>query len=218
MTHHDDLAHLLDHVPVSDDAKSAVVQRLQEPHRKYHNLEHVLEMWRWHNEFHHSLFMDIASMQAVASFCLYHDAIYDPHVNDNERRSADLWWRDCYEDSPIHDLVDKAISASSDHFASTRLFNQPDRDHIDWCLNLDLLRLGVGEDQFIQHGHDIHAEYIHMSQREWIKKSALFRAKVMAQPVIYKFPVLASFERQARSNLANALIRDWQYLEYLPHE
>lgn len=217
MIDHNELAHLLQHVPVSEAAKTAVVARLQEPHRRYHNLDHVLEMWRWHNEYHHSLFMDMAGVQTVASFCLYHDAVYDPQAQpkDNERRSADLWWRDCDDVNPVWHLVAKAISASADHFASTRLFNPADRSCIDWCLNLDLLRLGVSEERFTQHGSDIRAEYAHLTQRQWVKKSAEFRAKVMAQPTIFAFPELDAFERQARSNLGSALIRDWRFLQYI---
>ena len=64
MTVTDDLADLLDllrHVPVTEAAKLAVVERLREPHRHYHTLEHVLEMWRWHTEHNQGKFDDASA-------------------------------------------------------------------------------------------------------------------------------------------------------------
>ena len=87
----DYLSDLLSFVPVSEAAKVAVVTRLQEPHRRYHNLDHPVEMWRWHRQFtpHGS-----PTTVIVASFCLYHDAIYDTRASDNEEdRSATSGWR-----------------------------------------------------------------------------------------------------------------------------
>ena len=192
---------LLACVPVSDWAKEAVLSRLQEPHRWYHNLEHVLEMWRWHREYSRGQFSDAV----VASFCLYHDAIYQPCAKDNERRSADLWLSDSAFADP---LVYQAILGSADHFT-------PHREPIvDWCLNLDLLRLGTPNHEFTQHGLDIRAEYTHLTDHQWIKASSEFRTKVMAQSTIFRFEEFAAFETQARHNLAKALGEDWQALGY----
>jgi predicted metal-dependent HD superfamily phosphohydrolase len=192
---------LLAHVPVSAQAKEAALRRLQEPHRRYHNLEHVLEMWRWHREYSRGRFSDAV----VASFCLYHDAIYQPCAKDNELRSAELWLRD----SQDHPLVHDAILASADHFTVQR------EPCVDWCLNLDLLRLGTPNHEFTQHGLDIRAEYAQLSDHQWVKASSEFRAKVMAQSTIFRFAEFAGFERQARYNLATALIEDWRALDYV---
>jgi predicted metal-dependent HD superfamily phosphohydrolase len=97
-----------------------------------------------------------------------------------------------------------------DHFA--------DHEHepvIKWCLNLDLLRLGTSASEFVQHGQDIREEYNHLDDLGWVKASAAFRIKAMAQPTIFQFPQFASFEAQARRNLANSLMQDWQTLGYL---
>jgi len=201
---------LLANVPVSTAAKTAVLHRLQEPHRQYHNLDHVIEMWHWHTAYGQDSQVDA---QIAASFCLYHDAFYDPQAKDNERLSADLWLEDSLDvDLTVRNLVDEAITASADHFQARRLH---DLCCINWCLHLDLLRLGTPEDEFTRHGNDIRAEYSHLSDQQWIKASAEFRAKVMAQPTIFLFPELVSFEAPARRNLANALVRDWQLLGYV---
>lgn len=201
---------LLAHVPVSTAAKTAVLQRFQEPHRRYHNLDHVLEMWNWHTLYGQTSDVDA---QIVSSFCLYHDAFYDPQAKDNERLSANLWLEDSLDaDITVRNLVDEAIIASADHFQARQWHGTCS---INWCLHLDLLRLGTPEDAFTQHGLDIRAEYSHLNDQQWIKASAEFRAKAMAQPTIFQFAELAAFEAQARSNLANALVRDWQLLGYV---
>ncbi len=214
------LEQLLELVPVSHVAKEAVVQRLLEPHRKYHNLDHVVEMWQWHNTYNRGRFEDISHQMVVASFCLYHDAIYDPEAKDGERRSADLWSRDAATSTLMYGLVDavkEMIVASADHFRPS-IFRIPSclLDQCrDWCLNLDLLRLGTPVDEFTQHGLNIRAEYTHLNDAQWVKASAEFRSKVMAQPTIFRFPEFATFEVQARHNLANALVNDWKALGYL---
>jgi predicted metal-dependent HD superfamily phosphohydrolase len=209
------MSELFDHVPVSATAKEAVIRRLQEPHRRYHNLEHVLEMWRWHCEYSRGRCSDAL----VASFCLYHDAIYDPCVQGNERRSAELWLMDSGEESQMAGTgtrlvtlervqVYDAIMGSADHFKVQR------EPCVDWCLNLDLMRLGTPNHEFVQHGLDIRAEYQHLSERQWVKASSEFRARVMAQSAIFRFTELAAFEAQARYNLSKALTEDWQTLGY----
>ena len=199
------MSDLFDHVPVSTKAKEAAIRRLQEPHRHYHNLAHVLEMWRWHCEYSHGRFSD----SVIASFCLYHDAIYDPCARDNERRAAELWLTES-ETMPTLERVHvcEAILGSAEHF-------KPHREpRVDWCLNLDLLRLGTPNHEFTQHGLDIRCEYRHLTDHQWAKASSEFRAKVMAQSTIFRFDELAAFEAQARYNLSKALIEDWQTLGY----
>jgi predicted metal-dependent HD superfamily phosphohydrolase len=207
-----DLSELLQYVPVSDTAKTAVVNRMQEPHRRYHNLDHPIEMWRWHRQFtrHQSL-----SDHIVASFCLYHDAIYDPRGSTCERQSADLWLTDADTDTGIRFLVYECILASADHFKRHRNGIPYHEPALHWCLDLDLLRLAEPLETFIQRGHDIRVEYAHLSDQQWIRKSSEFRSSVMAQPKIYMSKELANAELQARQNLAWSLQHDWRQLGYL---
>jgi predicted metal-dependent HD superfamily phosphohydrolase len=215
-----DLPDLLDHVPVSDSAKAAVQLRLRESHRHYHDLEHVLEMWRWHLEYSPGRPDDEITRlddAVVASFCLYHDAIYDPTQSDNEAQSARLWSYDS-QGAPgavrlaVHDI----ILGSQDHFC-----NRCRGGHWYgplclrcWCFDLDLRRLAVPEARFCIHGEALRQEY-GAGNGEWLKRSAEFRAKAMSQPHIFAHRAFAAAEAQARHNLAKALIKDWRGLGYL---
>jgi predicted metal-dependent HD superfamily phosphohydrolase len=209
----DDLTDLLQQVLVTDVAKQAVVDRLQEPHRKYHNLAHIEEMWRWHHRYGQGKFTQ-HDEQIIASFCLYHDAIYDPMVigDRNEQASCDLWLADSRDivSQPVRIAVDDIIFASADHF-HIRTMNE--NAILNWCLDLDLLRLG--SDEFIEHGRNIRLEYGHVTDLQWTKASSEFRAKAMAQSAIFVHTEFAAFEQQARRNLSQALLQDWQLLGYL---
>jgi predicted metal-dependent HD superfamily phosphohydrolase len=199
------LDELLAIVPCSTAAKEAVITRLEEDHRRYHDIRHVVEMWQWHQKYGDG---SIDPM-IVASFCLYHDAFYDPKAENNEKLSADLWLEDATAHEELIDTVRDAIVATADHFC------WHPNETVRWCLNLDLLRLGTPEEEFIQHGRDIRAEYQHVSNDEWLKCSSRWRCKVMSQATIFGFPQLEKFEVQARRNLANALVQDWKALGYL---
>jgi predicted metal-dependent HD superfamily phosphohydrolase len=212
------LAHLLQHVPVLDDAKACVVARLQEPHRRYHTVDHVVEMWRWHCEHNNDRFSDMV----VASFCLYHDAIYDPAAVDgaNEQASCDLWLEDSVQlaDQDSRNLIDQIIFASSDHFHYREDMWSDEWMQACWCLDLDLLRLGSPYEVFTAHGRDIRTEYAHLTDQQWLKASSEFRAKVMAEPKIFYHGDFQQSEMQARSNLSRALVQDWHQLGYIRYD
>ena len=68
--------------PLFDD----LVARYREPHRHYHNLEHISEVLQVISR----LIDTAANPDAIYLAAWYHDAIYDPRSKDNEERSAFL--------------------------------------------------------------------------------------------------------------------------------
>jgi predicted metal-dependent HD superfamily phosphohydrolase len=215
-----EMSRLLDHVPVSQEAKSAVIGRLLEPHRHYHDVEHVMEMWDWHLEYSRGRPNDEISRlddAVVSSFCLYHDAIYNTTSSDNEVQSARLWLADAKGvPGAVRLAVHDIILGSQDHFC-----NRCKGGHYEgmiclrcWCFDLDLRRLAVPEERFRIHGEALRQEY-GADNGEWLKRSAEFRSKAMSQPHIFAHAEFAAAEAQARHNLAKALIEDWRGLGYL---
>lgn len=206
-----DLADLLSHVPASKTAKDDVVRRLNEPHRHYHNLDHAVELWSWHNEYAHSQFCEL-DHTAISSFCLFHEAVYDPQKTKrhNKEAAAALWLNASYEyaTTPLRITVERMILASANHFA------EQGTGPLTWCLDLDLLRLGSAPLVFQHHGDNLRLEYGHLSHWDWVKASAEFRAKVMAQPRIFRHEQFKAAELRARANLARALLLDWTHLGY----
>jgi pantetheine-phosphate adenylyltransferase len=110
----------------------AVLQNYEEPHRYYHNTDHLLEVLNILKE-NRSL-DDELFLTAV-----YHDSIYDPRANDNEERSAELFLKDARKSTlkkeqkknirtNILDTKDhKASSPRSQKFidADLNILNQP---------------------------------------------------------------------------------------------
>jgi predicted metal-dependent HD superfamily phosphohydrolase len=63
-----------------------LLPRYSEPHRHYHNVQHIEECLR-EFEFGQHLAADPAAVELAI---LFHDAIYDPRRSDNEEQSAQL--------------------------------------------------------------------------------------------------------------------------------
>ncbi len=71
-----------------DGAVDALLLRYSEPHRYYHTATHVMMVLRH--------VYDVSAIQGnqpspeLIAAAMYHDAIYDPHADDNEAQSAVL--------------------------------------------------------------------------------------------------------------------------------
>jgi predicted metal-dependent HD superfamily phosphohydrolase len=63
-----------------------LVATYSEPHRFYHTLEHLAEMFKVAGKLADAA-VDVAALQLAIWF---HDAVYDPRATDNEERSAAL--------------------------------------------------------------------------------------------------------------------------------
>ena len=67
-----------------------LVAAYQEPHRHYHNLEHITEMLKIVGKLADSA----TPLPALQLAVWFHDAVYDPHAKDNEEQSAVLALRE----------------------------------------------------------------------------------------------------------------------------
>ena len=61
---------------IVDAAYADLVARYQEPHRRYHTLEHIMEV------------LERVTGTEVELACWFHDVIYDTKASDSEARSA----------------------------------------------------------------------------------------------------------------------------------
>lgn len=115
------------------------LNRYDEPHRFYHNWEHIefmLKKAKSQNQFTEMLFLAI----------VFHDIIYNPKASDNEEQSAEL----LYKYVP-NDLVKQAILDTKTHSPSNSLSKQ--------LCDLDLSIIYSDYETFIDFENKIFKEY-----------------------------------------------------------
>ena len=170
-----------------------LLARYGEAHRHYHTLEHVaaclagLDRWRQAAE----------RPEEVELALWFHDAIYDPHGGDSERRSADLARAQLAAlgvPSGAIDRVARSVEATERHEA-----RGGDEALV---IDIDLAILGASPDEVDRFERRIRQEYAHVPD-------ALYRAGrrqvlqgFLSRPAIYQVPpVRAALEARARANL-----------------
>ncbi|MGL6076827.1 MAG: HD domain-containing protein [Fimbriiglobus sp.] len=173
--------------------------RHEEPHRHYHTLEHLAEMFRVAGR----LAADADDFIAVQLAIWFHDAIYDPTRTDNEAESADLAF---IKLAPlgIHlktlDHVANLILVT-DHKTQTPL----NRDS-QVLLDADLAILGAAPVRYDRYAADIRKEYAHVAQADYKAGRAKVLQSFLSRPQLYlSARMQAEGETLARENLQREL-------------
>lgn len=115
------LRNLLDPQVLELIIKRNVIFRYMEPHRFYHNTEHLsclLSLIAQRNE------LTAEDRQILALAALYHDAVYNPFAKDNEEKSADLFGTElgaALPESIRHSIIDIILLTKNHHKAEDRL-------------------------------------------------------------------------------------------------
>lgn len=95
-----------------------ILNRYDEPHRFYHNWEHIDYMLRLAEKrgiLTEELFLAI----------IFHDIIYDPKAKDNEEQSAELFYSLFQNDDNVNvSLIKQAILETKDHKSTSELSKQ----------------------------------------------------------------------------------------------
>jgi predicted metal-dependent HD superfamily phosphohydrolase len=166
-------------------------RRYGEPHRAYHNAEHVGLLWLRHLG-HGGDRGDMSLARAI----LFHDAIYDPRAQDNEEQSARLLARLM----PGDPWAETAIRATADHVA----YGGSDA-RIMRLLDLDLSPLGEEEPVFLRNSDALRREFAHVSDADWEKGRHGVLGRFLNAPALFRTEVGALYADRARRNLAAAL-------------
>lgn len=181
----------------------ALALRYGEPHRHYHTLEHVAACLDWLDRCE-----GLAHRPAEVELALwFHDVVYDPKADDNERQSA-RWACEVLGALGVADGVTQRIAenveATQDHSATGG----------DGALvvDLDLTILGASEHAFDRFDEQIRAEYAHVPNELYRRGRRRVLERFLAKAQIYRTPRLRDeLEVRARANLErgiNALQRD----------
>ena len=144
-------------VPVADAYApfDRLVAAYSEPHRHYHTLEHLGEMFRVVGR------LPVADLPAVQLAVWYHDAVCDPKATDNEERSADWAESDLKAWGVPQWAAVRALILATKHTAA-----EPDTPDAAAFLDADLAILGAAEARYQRYAADIRREY------EWVPDAA----------------------------------------------
>jgi pantetheine-phosphate adenylyltransferase len=104
---------------------SSVADRYHEEHRVYHNIDHLIDLFKMIEES--QAMISPVEVTKYLTLALYHDAIYDPNSYANEDNSADLYLKHFGEKDDIYQAIldtkyDRPyVSPLSDYFTKLDL-------------------------------------------------------------------------------------------------
>jgi len=181
-------------LPAPTAVMEILVAAYDEPHRRYHTLQHLQECLALFDQV-----VDQAAHPGEVELALwFHDAIYGLQAKDNERRSAD-WAVEVLRGAGASDAVclrvDRLIMATRHDAVPT----DPDERLL---VDIDLAILGASAERFAEYDRQVRDEYrwvpgpLYRIKRRQVLRSFLDRAAIYGTPWFQ-----SRFEAQARRNL-----------------
>lgn len=171
--------------------------RYREPHRRYHDLEHLTEMTGLLVREEARLADPFAVMMAA----FFHDAVLAAGARDNEQRSAVL------ARALLGPLLPAPTTARiAALILATRGHDHDDADHDRTLLiDADLAILAAPPARFRAYELGVRAEYGYLADDIFAAGRRHFLAGLLARPIIFGDAALrAELEPAARANLAAA--------------
>jgi predicted metal-dependent HD superfamily phosphohydrolase len=177
------------------DALRGLLDRWQEPHRRYHTLEHLRAVLT------HLEDMDLGSDRpAVELAAWYHDAVYSIAEAGNEARSAALAASALPPlgvDRPIVRQVVRLVRLTESHDPA-----QGDHPGESLC-DADLAVLGQPPPVYEAYRRAVRSEYASLDDQTWQAGRTAVLDRLLAMPVLYRTALArARWEAPARANLA----------------
>jgi predicted metal-dependent HD superfamily phosphohydrolase len=171
-----------------------------EPHRHYHNQQHIAECLA---EFDYARHL-ARQPEAVELAIWFHDVVYEPKAGDNEERSAELA-ESCLAQAELPktfvESVRKLVIATKHHEA------EPGSDEAV-MIDVDLSILGQGEKRFAEYEEQIRQEYGWVPAVVFASKRGEILEKFVARKYIFHTAFFRDkYEGNARRNLQASIDR-----------
>lgn len=189
---------------LSEPAWARIATGYGEPHRRYHDFAHVLEVRGYYDEVEAA----IGWRQPVELFAavVYHDVVYRVGAADNEQRSAELAGRDVAESMPSADAarVAELIELTARH---GKLAPDDVDPEAALFLDCDTAILGAEPARYDAYAAAVRAEYTQaIPAQAYDAGRAQFLARCLEKPRIYLSSHFAGrLEERARENLSREL-------------
>ena len=177
-----------------------LLARYSEPHRAYHNLDHITDCLDKLDLARPMLRQD--EVDAVELALWWHDAVYDARAGDNEEKSAALF-RDAANShrlaAPLVEKVERLILLTKTHAPGPDVAEQA-------MIDIDLSILGAPPSRFAAYDEAIRREYAHVPEDVWRERRARVLASFLARRRLFATALFHEcLDAQARENLSRAL-------------
>lgn len=182
----------------SPEVEALLARHYSEPHRAYHNANHITEVLGWFD-----LVTDDVGWQSprdVYDAILFHDAIYDSQAKDNETRSAELA------------LAHGCSPRTAELIALTALHGTLTRAELDQdaalFLDCDTAILGAAPEAFDAYDRGIALEYASVPPELYRQGRGAFLRMMRERPRLFLTDYFhARLDGAARANLERAILR-----------
>jgi predicted metal-dependent HD superfamily phosphohydrolase len=180
------------------DQFDRLIKAYDEPHRSYHTRQHLEECIG-----HFSGVVDVATHPGEIEIALwFHDAVYDLHGPDNERRSAE-WALQALTQAGATDPVKARVHALIMATLHSAVPTEADQQLL---VDIDLAILGATPARFKEYDRQVAMEYSWVPSDVYTVKRREVLSSFLARPHIYSTDHFrAEFEAQARINLRNTM-------------
>jgi len=177
---------------------TGIVARWDEPHRRYHSLQHLRECLALFEE--NRALAEHPGEVAIALW--FHDAVYETREHDNEERSA-KWAAQALTDAGASGDVVVRVQAL---IMATRHDGAAATADARLVVDIDLAILGAAPARFDEYERQIRDEYAHVPEPVFRAKRAEILRGFQARGPLFVTPAFAArFEPSAQTNLAAAI-------------
>ncbi|MDG4560783.1 MAG: hypothetical protein P9E88_05770 [Candidatus Competibacter sp.] len=178
---------------LAETVHARLVELYEEPHRRYHTLDHVRHCLEEFDRV--AALMDDPDAVEIALW--FHDAVYRSGAMDNERRSADLFrqWSEGHADAAFLQQVDDLIMATTHR-------DPPIQRDERFVVDIDLSSFGLPWAAFEQDGHRIRAECAEIGDEAYYPGQLRFLLFLQGRPTFFLTEFFQQrYERIARNNI-----------------
>lgn len=174
-----------------------LMSRYREPHRHYHNADHILAALK-----HFDAFKWLSRRPALVEYALWlHDAVYDPRATNNEAKSADM-----AEKYLVEAGLDHLVSEARRFIMATAHKVPATADDAGLVVDIDLSVLALQSSAYRTYTRAVRREYQWVPENLFIEGRRQVLNTLMAMPTLYSHPaIIAAWENQARANMAAEL-------------
>jgi predicted metal-dependent HD superfamily phosphohydrolase len=182
-------------LPGAEALGERLLDRWAEPHRRYHNLDHLAAVLAVVDAN-----ADLAGdADAVRLAAWFHDAVYDPRAGDNEERSAALAEAEL-AGTPAAAEAARLVRLTAGHAV------EPGDANGALLADADLAILAAAPADYDRYATAIRAEYAHVPDDAFRAGRAAVLDALAGLPSLYRVvPERAEWEARARTNLAREL-------------